>query len=137
MTERKTVANKTSVKGFIDGVKNERRKADAKEVAKMMRAASGQRARMWGPSIIGYGISKYTLANGKEEQICRIGFSPRAQALAFYLGSFSDRKSLLKKLGKHRVGGGGCLYINKLDDIDRDVFQQMLEKAYQDSSSSC
>ena len=131
MAERKTTANNSSVKSFIDNVKNERRRKDAKLVAKLMRDASGQRAKMWGPSIIGYGKSSYSLANGKQEEICRIGFSPRAQALTFYLGKFKERPSLLKKLGKHKVSGGGCLYINKLDDVDIDVLSEMLKKAYQ------
>lgn len=137
MSERKTVPNKASVTDFIANVKNDRRRADARAVAKMMRKASGKRARMWGPSIVGYGVSRYKLANGKEEEICRIGFSPRAQALAFYLGSFKERSALLKKLGKHKVGGGGCLYINKLDDVDTEVLQLMIDKAYQDTSSAC
>ena len=137
MAERKTVENKASVKSFIDSVKNDRRRTDAKEVAKMMRAASGQRAKMWGPSIVGYGKRKYKLANGKEEEICQIGFSPRSQALTFYLGSFKERASLLKKLGKFRLSGGGCLYINKLDDIDKEVLQTLLNKAYKRSTPSC
>ncbi|MCG8414856.1 MAG: DUF1801 domain-containing protein [Pseudomonadales bacterium] len=137
MSERKTTQNKASVTEFIANVKNDRRRADARVVAKMMRKASGKQARMWGPSIVGYGVSRYTLANGKEEEICRIGFSPRAQALTFYLGSFKDRPALLKKLGKHKVSGGGCLYINKLDDVDLDVLQTLMDKAYTESSSSC
>lgn len=137
MAERKTVANNSSVKAFIDAVPNDRRRADAKEVAKMMRAASGERAKMWGPSIVGYGTRKYSLANGKQEEICHIGFSPRASALTFYLGGFKERASLLKKLGKHKVSGGGCLYINKLDDVDKDVLQELLDKAYQRSTTSC
>lgn len=131
MAERKTKQTKVSVRDFVAGVKNERRRKDAQAVMKMMRKASGKQARMWGPSIIGYGVSHYALANGKEESICKIGFSPRAQALVFYLGKFKDRASLLKKLGKHKGGAGGCLYINKLDDVDLDVLKQMFENAYQ------
>lgn len=137
MSERKTTQSNASVMEFIANVKNDRRRADAKVVARMMRKASGKRARMWGPSIIGYGVSRYKLANGKQEAICRIGFSPRAQALTFYLGSFKDRPSLLKKLGKHKVGAGGCLYVNKLDDVNLDVLQALMDKAYSESSSSC
>ena len=118
------------MKDFLASVKNERRRRDAKAVMKMMREASGKQARMWGPSIIGYGVSHYTLANGKQESICRIGFSPRAQALVFYLGKFKDRASLLRKLGKHKGGAGSCLYINKLDDVDVGVLQQMISNAY-------
>ena len=97
---------------------------------KIMRSVSGKRPRMWGPSIIGYGKRSYELASGKQEEICRIGFSPRRQALAFYLGKIPGQQGLLKRLGKHRQGQGGCLYINKLEDIDADVLQEMIEKAW-------
>ncbi len=130
MAERKTVVTKVKVSDFVAGVKNERRRKDAKAVMKIMRDVSGKRAQMWGPSIIGYGVSKYKLASGKEEEICQIGFSPRASSLVFYLGKFKERAALLKKLGKHKVSGGGCLYINKLEDVDMNVFEKMIESAW-------
>lgn len=130
MAERKTVVTKVRVTDFVAGVANERRRKDAKTVMKIMRDVSGKRAQMWGPSIIGYGVSKYKLASGKEEEICQIGFSPRASSLVFYLGKFKERPALLKKLGKHKVSGGGCLYINKLDDVDMNVFEKMIESAW-------
>lgn len=130
MAERKTVVTKVKVSDFVAGVKNERRRKDAKTVMKIMRDVSGKRAQMWGPSIIGYGVSRYKLASGKEEEICQIGFSPRASSLVFYLGKFKERAALLKKLGKHKVSGGGCLYINKLDDVDMNVFEKMIESAW-------
>ena len=130
MAERKTVVTKVRVADFVAGVANERRRKDAKTVMKIMRDVSGKRAQMWGPSIIGYGVSKYKLASGKEEEICQIGFSPRASSLVFYLGKFKERAALLKKLGKHKVSGGGCLYINKLDDVDMNVFEKMIESAW-------
>ena len=136
MGERKTMKTKASVATFINGISNIRRCADAKVVAKMMHKASNKRASLWGPSIIGYGITSYRLANGKQQQICRIGFSPRARALTFYLGTFRNRDGLLKKLGKHRVSKGGCLYINKLEDDDKDVLQEILNRAWQDSGNS-
>ncbi len=83
MAERKTRATKVSVTDFIKSVENDTRRKDAKVVAKMMREVSGERARMWGPSIIGYGLSYYFLANGKEESICKIGFSPPQECFDF------------------------------------------------------
>ena len=130
MAKRKTTETKASVKEFLANVKNETRRKDGIEVAKMMRKASGKQARMWGPSIIGFGKSEYSLANGKTAEICRIGFSPRAQSLVFYLGKYKERDRLMKKLGKHKTGNGGCIYINKLADVDTDVLQQMIECAY-------
>ena len=85
---------------------------------------------MWGPSIVGFGEHHYQHANGKDVSICKIGFSPRAQALTFYLGNFPERANLLKKLGKHKMSGGGCLYINKLEDVDTDMLQVIMKKAY-------
>ena len=130
MPERKTLPNNASVKDFIAGVKNEKRRADSATAAKMMAKASGKRAKMWGPSIVGFGEHHYKHANGKEVSICKIGFSPRAQALTFYLGNSPERARLLKKLGKHKLSGGGCLYINKLEDVDTDVLFEMMQVAY-------
>ena len=138
MGERKTLANKASVKDFIAGVKNDQRRKDSAIVAKMMAKASGKRAKMWGPSIIGFGEHHYQHANGKDVSICKIGFSPRAQALTFYLGNSPERAKLLKKLGKHSMSDGGCLYIKKLDDVDNEVLQQMMTVAYNgDRNGSC
>lgn len=130
MSERKTVANNASVKDFIANVKNAQRRADATQVVKLMAKASGKRAKMWGPSIVGFGEHHYKHANGKDVSICKIGFSPRAQALTFYLGNFPERKNQLKKLGKHKLSGGGCLYINKLEDVDTEVLRDMMARAY-------
>jgi len=130
VSERKTVANNASVKDFIANVKNAQRRADATQVVKLMAKASGKRAKMWGPSIVGFGEHHYKHANGKDVSICKIGFSPRAQALTFYLGNFPERKNQLKKLGKHKLSGGGCLYINKLEDVDTEVLRDMMARAY-------
>ena len=136
MAELKTRRTDASVKDFLAGVSNERRRSDSEVVMKIMRKVSRKQARMWGPSIIGYGLSEYPLANGKTGQICKIGFSPRAQALAFYLGRFDGREKLLKTLGKHKLGNGGCLYINKLDDIDLGVLEEMITRSYQSEDGS-
>jgi hypothetical protein len=130
MAKMKTQETTASVKGFIDNVSNARRKSDAKVILKIMKSITKKQSKMWGPSIVGFGIHHYKYANGSEGKICKVGFSPRAQSLAFYLGKFKERTTLLKKLGKHKLGGGGCLYINKLDDIDLDVLTSMIDKAY-------
>lgn len=131
MTERKTKENKASVKTFIDNVKSDQRRKDSRVVLKIMKSVSHKQPKMWGPSIVGYGKHHYKYANGKDAEICKIGFSPRAQALVFYLGNFQDRAKLLKKLGKHKLSDGGCLYINKLDDVDLGILKIIIEKAYQ------
>ena len=133
MAEMKTVENNASVKDFLNGVKNETRREDSIAVSKMMARVSGKRAKMWGPSIVGFDKHQYKYATGREGVICKIGFSPRVQSLVFYLANFKDRVKLLKKLGKHKVSGsngGGCLYINKLADVDLNVLEEIVDKAY-------
>lgn len=142
MAERKTKQTGASVDDFLSTVKSARRREDALVVIDLMQAASGEPAMMWGPSIIGFGRHEYQHADGKDVDICRIGFSPRATALTFYLGRFEGRGELLEKLGKHRLSGGGCLYINKLADIDLAVLKAMIErswtaKAAQSGNSGC
>lgn len=128
----KTTRTDVDPKDFLSSVKNERRRRDGETVMKMMRAVTRKRPRMWGPSIIGFDRHRYRYASGREGEICTLGFSPRSQALAFYVTTeFEGADQLLKKLGKHKFGNGGCLYINKLDDVDLDVLRTILEKAYQ------
>ncbi|MBT8147328.1 MAG: DUF1801 domain-containing protein [Gammaproteobacteria bacterium] len=129
MVERKTHQTKASVKDFLSGVSNLRRRKDSEAVVKMMRTISRKQPRMWGPSIIGFGRHQYRLANGKDAEICKIGFSPRSQALAFYLSSYDGKDEALSRLGKHKRSKG-CLYINKLDDVDQDVLKEIITNAY-------
>ncbi|MDA1370935.1 MAG: DUF1801 domain-containing protein [Proteobacteria bacterium] len=136
MAERKTTANAASVKEFLNGVKNDTRRKDSQVVASLMGKVSGKRARMWGPSIVGFDTHHYKLANGEEQEICKIGFSPRIQALTFYLANFNGRAKLLEKLGKHKMGPGGCMYINKLADVDLKVLETIIDKAYKHKSKT-
>lgn len=129
MAERKTQESNASVAEFIGAVPNETRRKDSFVVAKLMETASGKKPKMWGTSIIGCGKRFYKYANGKDAEICKIGFAPRAKSLVFYLAKFDGKVSLLKRLGKHSVRGG-CLYINQLEDVDIDVLKEIVENAY-------
>ena len=130
MTEAKTRRTTVRVQDFIDAAPNETRRADAKALVKLMRAATGEKPVMWGPTIIGFGSHKYAYESGHSGEICRIGFSPRKANLVFYLGRrFPERAALLKKLGKHKTGAA-CVYVNKLADIDQDVLVQMIERSW-------
>ena len=131
MPERKTQQTNASVNEFLRSVKNEKRRKDSVLVRKMMESVSGQKAKMWGPSIIGFDKHHYQYKDGRDAEICKIGFAPRAQSLVFYLANFNDREKLLRDLGKHKVSGGGCLYINKLEDVDLDVLEDIVTRAYQ------
>ncbi len=136
MAERKTQQTKASVKDFIAGISNSKRRQDAAIVARLMESKSEEPPSMWGASIVGFGVHRYKYANGKDAEICKIGFSPRAQSLVFYLANFEGRVELLKQLGKHKISGGGCLYINKLEDISMEVLGELIDKAYHHKGSA-
>lgn len=129
MAENKTKATKASVTAFLNSIEPEQKRKDAKAIAKIMRNATGNRARMWGPSIVGYGKYHYRYDSGREGDFMRVGFSPRKQNLSVYVvPGFKGFKGLLNKLGKHKVGRS-CLYINKLADVDVDVLTEIVEKS--------
>lgn len=125
--KNKTAPTKVSPSKFLDSIANERRRADGYEVMAMMQKASGEPPVMWGPSIIGFGHYHYRYESGHEGDIMIIAFSPRKANLVLYLGSALNDEKLMAKLGKHKRGKG-CLYINKLDDIDRAVLRKLMAK---------
>jgi hypothetical protein len=111
---------------FIGEVQSEIKRRDAHELVAMMRAVTGEPPKMWGPTIVGFGSVHYRYESGREGDICLAGFSPRGGALVIYLGPGIDNAALMAKLGKHKAGKG-CLYVNKLDDIDRSVLRELIE----------
>jgi hypothetical protein len=111
---------------FIATVKSEIKRQDSLELVAMMREITGEPPKMWGPSIVGFGSYRYTYATGRSGEICVTGFSPRSGALVVYLGPGIDNDNLMGKLGKHKHGKG-CLYINKLDDVDRKVLRELIK----------
>ncbi len=117
---------KVSVAKFIAAVKNDRRREDAKTLLKAFEKATGWKARMWGPTIVGFGAYHYTYDSGRSGSICVVGFSPRAGNLVIYVFGFPGKADLLQKLGKHKGGLKGCLHINKLADIDRAVLEEIV-----------
>jgi hypothetical protein len=118
MAENKTKPTTSSVADFLAALEPERRRNDAQEIDAMMSAATSEPAQMWGASIIGYGRS-----NGPEWFV--IGFSPRKANLVLYGVTGEDNEKLLAQLGKHKRDVG-CLYITKLDDIDRAVLRKIV-----------
>ena len=125
MAEMKTRETGVSVSKFIESVDDEQRRKDARALVRMMQAATGEKAKMWGPSIIGFGLTRLTYADGREVDFLLIGFSPRKSDIVLYIGA-PKFKALLKRLGKHKTGKS-CLYIKKLDDVDIDVLGQLIE----------
>lgn len=136
MAEKKTQQTDASVSDFIKGLSNDRRREDSTALVKVMQEISGEAPRMWGSSIIGFGEHFYRYANGRQTSICKIEFSPRVSALSFYLASFDGKKKLLEKLGKYRTSKA-CLYINKLDDVNLDVLERIIEGAWNKDASVC
>jgi hypothetical protein len=130
MAELKTRKNDTSVTGFLDTVANATRRQDAQTLLRLMEELTGKPAKMWGSSIVGFDEYHYRYESGHEGHICMIGFSPRANALVLYtLPGFPREDQLLAKLGKHKRGRG-CLYINKLADVDMSVLKSLVREAY-------
>lgn len=128
MAEIKTKPTSASVEDFINNVKDEKKRKDSFVILEMMRKASGEEPKMWGSSLIGFGNVKFkSPATGREVDWIRIGFSPRKANLALYLTvNIKEHSEELKKLGKHKTGVG-CLYINKLEDIDLKVLKRMID----------
>src|SRR5215471_11652967 len=126
MAENKTKATNVSVSGFIDGLSDESKRADAKTLVKLLQDAAGEKPKMWGPSIIGFGSYHYTYDSGREGDMPVVGFSPRKAATVLY--GLSEAEALLPKLGKH-TRGKGCLYIKKLADVDQKVLKAMVVKS--------
>jgi hypothetical protein len=129
MAERKTNETDASVEDFIDAIKDDSRRADARAITKLMRAATRVKPKMWGTSIVGFGKHHYQYANGKPAEICKVGFAPRSKSFSIYLPKYPEHESLIKTLGKHKYSGG-CLHINRLSDINVDVLKRMTERAY-------
>jgi Domain of unknown function (DU1801) len=129
MAENKTKPTKSSVAAFIDAITDPTKRADAKALVKLMQDAAGEKPKMWGPSIIGFGSYHYGYDSGREGDMPLIGFSPRKHATVLYImiGS-GDAKALLAKLGKHTTSKS-CLYIKKLADVDRQVLEAMVVKS--------
>ena len=126
MADNKTRPTRASVTAFMSAIGDRRMRADAKKVAAMMRRATGKRARMWGPSIVGYGSYHYRYASGREGDFMITGFSPRKQALTVYImPGFSRFEELMAKLGKYKTGKS-CLYIRRLADVDEAVLERLI-----------
>lgn len=115
---------------FIESVEHKTRKSDGFELLRIMKEVTGEDAVMWGPSIIGFGKMKYTNTKGEAEWP-RVGFSPRKRSLSVYVTyGLQGYEELLERLGKHRMGVG-CIYINKLADIDTEVLKEIIKKSYE------
>jgi hypothetical protein len=126
----KTVETNSSVEQFINTVADEQKRKDSFVLAEMMKKATGAQPKMWGSAIIGFGNKLYVSPNtGRAVDWFIVGFSPRKANLTLYLTvGINHFPAELKKLGKHKTSGG-CLYINKLSDVDTKVLEGMITAA--------
>ena len=129
MAENKTKPTKLSVTAFIDAIPDDTRRTDAKTLVKIMQSATGEKPKMWGGSIIGFGSYHYTYDSGREGDMPVVGFSPRKAATVLYgLRGSDDVEEMLAKLGEHSTGKG-CVYIKRLANVDHKVLTTMVAKS--------
>ena len=129
MAENKTKPTQQSAAEFVGSIPDATKRADAQTLINLMRSATGEEPKMWGPSIIGFGTYHYTYETGREGDTLVVGFSPRKPATVLYgLHASADADAMLAKLGKHTTGKG-CVYIKKLADVDQKVLATLIEKS--------
>jgi hypothetical protein len=129
MAELKTKKTNASVAAFLNSIEDPQKRKDSKAIAKIMREITGEKPKMWGEGIVGYGSYHYRYASGQEGDWFLTGFSPRKQALTLYIMSgFYKEEPLLEKLGKFKTGKS-CLYVKKLDDVDMTTLKQLIRRS--------
>lgn len=129
MAELKTKPTDKSVKDFLNQIPDEQRRADCFAIAKIMQAITGNKPKMWGPSIVGFGTYHYKYASGREGDWPITGFSPRKKDLTLYIMmGFEKHPELMKQLGKHSTGKS-CLYIKRLSDIHMPTLKKLIKES--------
>jgi hypothetical protein len=131
MAENKTQKTDLSVEDFINSVDHEGKRKDAFEILEMMTKITGDQPKMWGTSIIGFGDLHYKYASGREGDWFKVGFSPRKAKISLYISGcdVAMHEEMLTRLGKYKTGKG-CLYVNKLADVDKEVLKEMIKDGY-------
>jgi len=133
MSELKTKPTSQSVTEFMNTIEPEEKRKDGFALLEMFQSITGEKAVMWGSSIVGFGTYHYKSERSKQEgDWMLVGFSPRKQNLTLYIMHGNKDNPALEKLGKHKLSGGigGCLYINKLADVDQAILATLIEKSF-------
>ncbi len=126
MAAAKTMPTDASVEDYLNSVPDEAKRQDSFALLELMEEVTGEKAVMWGDSIVGFGTYHYVYASGREGDWPVTGFAPRKQALTLYImAGFDQYDELLSRLGKHRTGKS-CLYIKRLSDVDVDVLRELV-----------
>lgn len=129
MAEPKTKPTAESVRDFINKIPDEERRADCFAVAKIMEEVTGEKPKMWGPSIVGFGSYHFKYDSGREGDWLVTGFSPRKKDLTLYIMmGFEKHAELMKKLGKHSTAKS-CLYIKRLADVDVPTLTKLIKES--------
>lgn len=130
MAELKTKATKASVKDFINSLPEKERRDDCLAIVKMMQEITGEKPKMWGPSIIGFGSYTYKYASGHGGEMPATSFSPRKNALTLYIWmGFDKNKELMAQLGKFKTAKS-CLYIKRLSDVDVPTLKKLIKTSH-------
>lgn len=128
MAELKTKKTELSVDAFLQEIVEEQKRKDAITIISLMEKATKYKPKIWGTSIIGFGERHLKYESGREIDWFVMGFSPRKQNLVLYIsGTVEKQQELLSKLGKHKAGKG-CIYINKLQEVDLNILNQIIKK---------
>ncbi|WP_042345331.1 DUF1801 domain-containing protein [Bacillus massiliigorillae] len=129
MYELKTKETDNNVIEFIENVESVKKREDAYRLLDIFTEVTGYMAKMWGPSIIGFGKYHYKYKTGHEGDAPLVGFSPRKAKISLYFApGDTKREELLKNFGKHTTGKA-CVYINKVADIDVDVLKELIQQS--------
>ena len=129
MAKNKTIETQSSVAGFLAKIPDAKRSKDCSTIIELITKHTGLEPKMWGTSIVGFGSYHYKYDSGREGDAPLAGLASRANAITLYLGStFDKREELLAKFGKHKTGKG-CIYVQKLEDIDTDVLVKMVKNS--------
>ena len=129
MAENKTKATGASVAAYVAAIEDEGKRSDAKKLIGIMQRATGEKPRMWGPSIVGFGSRHYKYESGREGDAPVAAFSPRKAAMVIYGAiAFDGADQMLADLGKHTTGKG-CLYVKQLADVDEKKLEKLIQSA--------
>tara|TARA_R110001599_G_C12040134_1_gene641065 strand:- start:339 stop:761 length:423 start_codon:yes stop_codon:yes gene_type:complete len=128
--QNKTTTTEASVTDFLNSIAEEKKKNDCVLVKNLMEEITGEPAKMWGTSIVGFGNYHYKYDSGREGDSLKVGFSPRVQNLTLYImPGFEKYDDHMSKLGKYKTGKS-CLYIKKMEDIDLEILKSLIKDSY-------
>lgn len=132
MAENKIKETNESVDGFLNSVQHDGKREDSFKILQMMKDITGLTPKMWGDSMVGFGLYHYKYKSGREGDYFLTGFSPRKNALSIYImPGFGNYQDIMAKVGKHK-SSVSCLYIKKLDDLDISLLKKLIKISVKD-----